>query len=122
MLHGFKGFTRWGFFPELSRRIAESGMVAVRFNMSGSGVGSDPESFSEPDAFRVERAPNPHLAFGIGEHFCMGTPLARLELRILFSQLIERLDFAELAGPPARLRATLVQGFKHLPIRYRLRP
>jgi dienelactone hydrolase len=51
VIHGFKGFMHWGFFPDIARRIAERGMVAVAFNMSGSGVGDDLESFSEPDAF-----------------------------------------------------------------------
>jgi cytochrome P450 len=64
----------------------------------------------------VDRAPNPHLAFGIGEHFC----LARLELRVLFGQMLERLEHAELAGPVERLRGSLVGGVKHLPIHYRI--
>lgn len=51
VLHGFKGFMDWGFFPELSRRIAARGMVAVRFNMSGSGIGEDLQNFTELDAF-----------------------------------------------------------------------
>lgn len=51
LLHGFKGFMHWGFFPELSRRIAQAGLVAVSFNTSGSGVGADLESFTEDEAF-----------------------------------------------------------------------
>lgn len=51
VLHGFKGFMHWGFFPELSRRIGGAGMVAVSFNASGSGVGADLESFTELEAF-----------------------------------------------------------------------
>ena len=51
VLHGFKGFMHWGFFPELSRRIAEEGMVAVSLNTSGSGVGDDLETLSEEEAF-----------------------------------------------------------------------
>lgn len=49
--HGFKGFKDWGFFPPLAERIARAGMTAVSFNFSGSGVGSDGESFSEPERF-----------------------------------------------------------------------
>lgn len=52
VLHGFKGFLDWGFFPLLCDRLAERGVAAVAFNTSGSGVGSDGESFSELDAFR----------------------------------------------------------------------
>jgi pimeloyl-ACP methyl ester carboxylesterase len=49
--HGFKGFKDWGFFPHLATRIARAGMTAVSFNFSGSGVGPDGESFSEPERF-----------------------------------------------------------------------
>ncbi|HED66907.1 MAG TPA: alpha/beta fold hydrolase [Planctomycetes bacterium] len=51
ILHGFKGFLRWGFFPDLQQRVARSGRAAVAFNLSGSGVGEDLESFTEDDAF-----------------------------------------------------------------------
>jgi pimeloyl-ACP methyl ester carboxylesterase len=49
--HGFKGFKDWGFFPHLAARLARAGMTAVSFNFSGSGVGEDGESFSEPERF-----------------------------------------------------------------------
>jgi pimeloyl-ACP methyl ester carboxylesterase len=49
--HGFKGFKDWGFFPHLAARLARGGMTAVSFNFSGSGVGEDGESFSEPERF-----------------------------------------------------------------------
>ena len=52
----------------------------------------DADAFADPDAFRVDRRPNPHLGFGIGEHFCLGANLARLELRAIFSELASRLD------------------------------
>jgi len=52
VLHGFKGFMDWGFFPELAGRLARAGLAAVGFNTSGSGVGADLESFSEPHSFR----------------------------------------------------------------------
>jgi cytochrome P450 len=63
----------------------------------------------------------PALGFGIGEHFCLGANLARLELRIIFRQLIERLDHIELAGPVSRLRSSFVGGIKSMPVRYQLR-
>ena len=81
----------------------------------------DEDVFEEPFAFRIERQPNPHLAFGIGEHFCLGANLARLELRILFRQLAERLLEAEVTGPVERLRSSFLGGVKHVPLRYRLR-
>jgi cholest-4-en-3-one 26-monooxygenase len=82
----------------------------------------DEDVFEAPFSFRVDRNPNPHLAFGIGEHVCLGQHLARLELRVIFKHLARRLDCAELCGEPARLRSSFVGGIKHLPIRYRLRP
>lgn len=54
VLHGFKGFQRWGFFPLLCAHLAERGVAAVAFDASGSGIGPDGESFSEPDAFRAD--------------------------------------------------------------------
>ena len=51
LLHGFKGFMDWGFFPDMARRIAGSGVAAVRFNASGSGVGEDLETFGDLGAF-----------------------------------------------------------------------
>ena len=51
ILHGFKGFMDWGFFPELARRFARRGIAAVRFNFSGSGIGADPLAFTETEAF-----------------------------------------------------------------------
>jgi cholest-4-en-3-one 26-monooxygenase len=81
----------------------------------------DEEVFDDPFAFRIERNPNPHLAFGIGEHFCLGAHLARLELQVVFSQLAQRLDAVDLAGPVSRLRSSFVGGIKTVPIRYRMR-
>jgi uncharacterized protein len=49
--HGFKGFAHWGFFPYLARTLAENGLTAITFDFSGSGVGRDRETFSQPDAF-----------------------------------------------------------------------
>jgi cytochrome P450 len=82
----------------------------------------DEEVFEAPFEFRIDRDPNRHLAFGIGEHFCLGANLARLELRVLFRQLAERLVEAEVVGPVERLRSSFLGGVKHVPIRYRLRP
>ena len=82
----------------------------------------DEEVFEDPDLFRVDRRPNPHLGFGIGEHFCLGANLARLELRVIFGELAERLDEIELAGPYDRMRSSFLGGVKRMPIRYRLRP
>ncbi len=82
----------------------------------------DEDVFDEPFKFDVGRNPNPHLSFGIGEHFCLGANLARLELSVIFAHLAKRLEHAELAGPVERLRSSFVGGIKHMPIRYKLKP
>jgi len=82
----------------------------------------DEEVFSDPDVFRVDRRPNPHLGFGIGEHFCLGANLARLELGVIFRALAERLEAVELAGRVERMRSSFLGGVKRMPLRYRLRP
>ena len=82
----------------------------------------DEDVFAEPFKFDIGRNPNPHLSFGIGEHFCLGANLARLELAVIFAELAKRLDHAEMAGPVERLRSSFVGGVKHMPIRYQLKP
>lgn len=51
LCHGFKGFSRWGFFPYLAEQLAAAGLAAIRFDFSGSGIGADGENFTEPEAF-----------------------------------------------------------------------
>jgi len=82
----------------------------------------DEAVFEDPDRFRADRRPNPHVGFGIGEHFCLGANLARLELRVVFRALAERLEAVELAGPYERMRSSFLGGVKRMPIRYRLAP
>jgi cytochrome P450 len=82
----------------------------------------DEEMFEAPDALRIDRDPNPHLAFGVGEHFCLGAHLARKTTGSLLRELIPRLEHVERIGEPERTASNLVPGLKHLPIRYRIRP
>ncbi len=82
----------------------------------------DEDVFEDPFEFRINRKPNRHLAFGTGPHQCLGLILARMEMRIFFEQLIPRIEHMELAGDPERLQASFVHGFKHMPIRFRLKP
>jgi cytochrome P450 len=82
----------------------------------------DEEVFEQPFKFDITRNPNPHIAFGIGEHFCLGSNLARLELEVIFRELAKRIESAELTGEPERLRSSFVGGVKHLPVRLKLRP
>ncbi len=76
----------------------------------------DEEVFVEPDRFRVDRSPNPHVGFGIGEHFCLGANLARLELRVIFEQLVPRLGEVALAGPFERMHSSFLGGVKRMPL------
>src|SRR4029453_12978840 len=78
----------------------------------------DEEVFADPDRFDVSRQPNDHLGFGIGPHFCLGAHLARLEIRIMFEELLRRLPDIEQDGPVSRLRSGFVNGIKHMPVRF----
>jgi cytochrome P450 len=80
----------------------------------------DEEVFDDPFEFRVDRSPNPHLAFGFGEHVCMGAHLARLELETVFRHLLTRLELFELTGPVERLASAVNGSIKRLPLRYRV--
>jgi cholest-4-en-3-one 26-monooxygenase len=97
-------------------RIRTGEQVAL-FWASGN---RDEEVFVDPFALRVDRRPNPHLAFGFGEHFCMGAHVARLELETIFRHLLARLQWFEVSGPVERLSSAVNGAIKHLPLRYRL--
>jgi cytochrome P450 len=76
----------------------------------------DEDVFDDPDAFDIRRHPNPHLSFGIGEHFCLGAHLARLEGRVFFEELLATFPSIELTGEPRRVRSNLNNGLKTLPV------
>ena len=82
----------------------------------------DEDVFEAPEELRLDRFPNRHLGFGIGEHFCIGSHLARLTSGTLFRELLSRLEWVEPAGTPQRTASNLVPGLKHMPIRYRIAP
>jgi len=77
----------------------------------------DEDMFERPDVFDVRRKPNEHLAFGEGQHFCLGAWLARLELRVMFEELLRR-PTLELAGRPRRMRSYFLSGFTSMPVRF----
>ncbi|MEQ1539699.1 MAG: cytochrome P450 [Sphingorhabdus sp.] len=79
----------------------------------------DSDVFDEPRKFNAARDQNRHLAFGAGSHQCLGLHLARLEMRILFEELLDRIQTVELAGEPRRANSTFVGGLKTLPLRFR---
>jgi cytochrome P450 len=103
---------------ELRGRKIRKGDLLVLFYPSAN---RDEEVFAEPFRFDVTREPNEHLAFGIGEHFCLGANLARLELAAILGEILRRLDGIELAGPVERVRSIFVGGIKRMPIRFRAR-
>jgi cytochrome P450 len=77
----------------------------------------DEAVFSDPFVFDIRRRPNPHLAFGSRSHFCLGASLARLEIRIMFEELLARFDDFALDGPIERFRTNKHAGVKHMPVR-----
>ena len=84
------------------------------------GIGAanrDPAQFPEPERFDVGRKPNRHLAFGQGEHVCVGMNVARMEGRIALAGLVARFKKIELAGTPERDRRIRFRGFRKLPLR-----
>jgi cholest-4-en-3-one 26-monooxygenase len=93
--------------------IAEGDSVVMYY----PSANRDEDVFADPFTFDITRSPNPHVAFGGGgHHFCLGANLARLELRILFEELVTRIDRPELTGEVAHLRSNFINGIKHLPI------
>ncbi len=77
----------------------------------------DEEVFDSPFEFNIDRKPNRHLSFGLGAHICLGQHLAKMEMRILFEELIPRLQRVELAGAMTMSASRFVGGPKHLPVR-----
>lgn len=80
----------------------------------------DEAVFDNPYAFDVTRSPNKHVAFGYGAHVCLGQHLARMEMRILWEELLPRLESVELDGQPRRMEASFVCGPKSVPVRFKM--
>jgi cytochrome P450 family 142 subfamily A polypeptide 1 len=97
------------------RRIARGQKLLLVY----PSANRDAEVFDEPDRFRVDRQPNPHLGFGVGNHFCLGANLARMELRVVLEECLRRLpDMEYAAGPPRSVPSTLVRSFVAMPVRF----
>jgi cholest-4-en-3-one 26-monooxygenase len=95
-------------------KIAAGDQLALFF----ASANRDEEVFDDPFAFRVDRRPNPHLAFGFGEHVCLGAHLARVEIETIYRHLGERLASFELDGEVLRLKSAINGSIKQLPLRY----
>jgi cholest-4-en-3-one 26-monooxygenase len=84
-----------------------------------SSANRDEDVFDDPFRFDITRELNDHIAFGGGgPHFCLGAQLARLEIQVLFEELVRRAPKVEQLGPPDRLRSNFISGIKHLPVRF----
>jgi cytochrome P450 len=99
---------------ELAGTEIEAGQKVAMLYTSAN---RDEDVFDDPQRFDIHRDPNPHLSFGIAEHFCLGAHLARLEGRVFFEELLATFPTIELTGEPARVRSNLNNSFKRLPVR-----
>jgi cytochrome P450 len=81
----------------------------------------DEAVFAAPFRFDVGRQPNPHVAFGHGAHFCLGAALARLEIRVVIEEVLERFDGLQLAGAVEWVRSNKHTGIRHMPLRFEVR-
>jgi cytochrome P450 len=80
----------------------------------------DDAAFENPYSFDIDRKPNKHVAFGFGPHLCLGQHLAKMELRILFEELLPKLKSVKLAGDPQMLESFFINGLKKLPIQFEM--
>jgi cytochrome P450 len=80
----------------------------------------DESVFEDPFTFNIDRSPNKHLAFGFGPHLCLGQHLAKMEMRILFEELLPKLKSVQLTGEAKLSESFFVNGLKNLPIQYEL--
>lgn len=96
------------------QQIKEGDKVVLYY----ASANRDEDVFKDPQQFDVGRAPNDHIAFGIGQHSCLGLNLARLEIRVMFEELLKRMPDIELDGPVRRLRSNFINGVKSLPVKY----
>ena len=99
---------------ELAGKMIHENDRVVIWNASAN---RDAEAFTDPDRFDVGRMPNDHLGFGYGEHFCIGAHLARLEIRLMFEELIRRQFELRLTGKPERMASLQMRGLKRMPVR-----
>ncbi len=95
--------------------IAEGDKIVMYY----SSANRDESVFDEPFLFDISRSPNPHLGFGFGPHFCLGSSLARIEIAAIFKEILSYMPNAELDGDVVRLKSNFIAGIKHLPIRWK---
>ncbi|WP_233491073.1 cytochrome P450 [Blastococcus sp. TBT05-19] len=107
-------------FERTATEDVEIGGITVREGQKIAALlGSanrDPAVFADPDALDVGRTPNAHISFGAGVHFCIGAPLARVELQATFGALLDRTSAIELGGEPQRRPEFVIRGLQTLPV------
>jgi cholest-4-en-3-one 26-monooxygenase len=102
---------------ELRGKVIRKGDKVIMWYPSAN---RDERVFDDPNRFDIQRDPNDHLSFGHGEHFCLGASLARLELRVMFEELLRGVSEIIPLAPVRRLRSNLINGIKEM--RVELRP
>jgi cytochrome P450 len=98
---------------ELAGRRIRAGDKVVVFHASAN---RDERVFAEPDRLDPARSPNPHVSFGDGPHVCLGAHFARLQLGVLYEEVLRVLPGPRLAGPAVRLVSNFINGIKSLPL------
>ncbi len=101
---------------ELRGQKIDEDQKVVFFHCSAN---RDEEVFENPDSFDITRSPNPHMAFGAGgPHFCLGANLARMEIRVMYQHLLDRVPDIHQDGDVQRLQSAFINGVKHLPVAF----
>ncbi len=101
---------------EIEGQAIDGDAKVVFFHISAN---RDEKVFADPQRFDITRSPNPHMAFGAGgPHFCLGANLARMEIRVMFEHLLERMPDLQLAGDVQRLQSAFISGVKHIPVTF----
>ena len=101
---------------ELGGRTIKADDKVVFFHVSAN---RDEKVFDAPNRFDITRDPNPHMAFGAGgPHFCLGANLARMEIRVMFEHLLDRMPDIRLDGEVERLQSQFINGVKHIPVAF----
>ncbi|MDE0886496.1 MAG: cytochrome P450, partial [Myxococcota bacterium] len=94
--------------------IAEDDKVVIYYGSANR----DERAFERADEFDVGRNPNPHVGFGVGNHFCLGANLARSEMQIMLGEILARIPDFEIAGPVEQMHSNFIHGIKRMPIRF----
>lgn len=115
---------RWASTTPYNRRTATRDIemrgqrikAGDKVSMWWASANRDESVFADPYVLDIERNPNPHLAFGRGVHFCLGASLARMEMRVMFDVLLDRVQSVTLTGPIEYVRSNKHSGVRHMPV------